>query len=460
MLFYTDNLNLNERAFHMKELKTFIHCDSSITQDIFKSLLNIHDFKITPIDELDLRTLGDDKSLHIFEFPFSAKNFDTYKKAIERVGSYIIITPSSDFIKNAQLEFNQSEKLMVVPICNGINSFIERLKMNTFIKSFLINDSSELFKFNYKNLTEETNPECDLYLKFSTQKYTRVYDQDEVTSIDILNKYIDKGHDNFYLKSKDYYDFIDNVLKKQNQQVESLKPSISTLEKLNANNLHSVFKTLSDLNLDETTIQKANDALNSSADKIESSSDLFNMIKDINKDNNFLTEHSLLLAYVSSAIAVELELSDSYACEKLVLSSLLHDVSLLKHKNSSIHQSAEFEQAESKEIRLHPFQSTEIVKSIPNISPDVDKIIMQHHETQNGDGYPKGLTFKDISMLATIFIISEDFVTSFYNNTINSEFLNGIISKFGDKYTKSNFRAVYTALCRVISKSDNKLFYY
>jgi HD-GYP domain-containing protein (c-di-GMP phosphodiesterase class II) len=57
-------------------------------------------------------------------------------------------------------------------------------------------------------------------------------------------------------------------------------------------------------------------------------------------------------------------------------------------------------------IRAHPSVAEEILKPL-ELPWDICPIVLQHHERENGTGYPKGLTSKDICVEAKILAVAD-----------------------------------------------------
>ncbi len=89
-----------------------------------------------------------------------------------------------------------------------------------------------------------------------------------------------------------------------------------------------------------------------------------------------------------------------------------------------------------------------MVKRFPELAPDVDVIILQHHELPDGTGFPRGLHAKQISPLACLFIVAHEVVTVIMRNRDAGvdfqirEFLNDR----KQVYATGNFKKVAVAL--------------
>ena len=60
-------------------------------------------------------------------------------------------------------------------------------------------------------------------------------------------------------------------------------------------------------------------------------------------------------------------------------------------------------------VRIHPFQGYKILKQANALSDECRYIVMQHHEYDDGTGYPKRLKGKEIHRYARICCIADVF---------------------------------------------------
>ncbi|MEO5378555.1 MAG: HD domain-containing protein [Magnetococcus sp. DMHC-6] len=64
---------------------------------------------------------------------------------------------------------------------------------------------------------------------------------------------------------------------------------------------------------------------------------------------------------------------------------------------------------EIKKIRIHPYQSYKILKNCQQLSEESRIIAMQHHEREDGQGYPRRLKGAEIHDYAKICCIADVF---------------------------------------------------
>lgn len=95
--------------------------------------------------------------------------------------------------------------------------------------------------------------------------------------------------------------------------------------------------------------------------------------------------------------------------EKLEIASRLHDLGMIGGIERLLSSGKSLSQEEIFMVKNHPMRSVEIIKWLDQMD-DVKKIISQHHERFNGEGYPFGLKSDEIVPGARIIGIVDDFV--------------------------------------------------
>ena len=87
--------------------------------------------------------------------------------------------------------------------------------------------------------------------------------------------------------------------------------------------------------------------------------------------------------------------------EKLSKGYFLHDIGMLKIDKKIVNKKGKYTEEEYNEIKKHPVLGVEILKEELRINdPNVIKIVLEHHERSDGNGYPYGKT--DINRFAKI----------------------------------------------------------
>ena len=176
--------------------------------------------------------------------------------------------------------------------------------------------------------------------------------------------------------------------------------------------------------------------------------------------NKYISAHSMLIAYVSCAVASQLEWKSDSTYQKLTLAAFLHDSSLQNQELAKIQTLQElydkkdnFTVEEMEAYRQHPAIAAEVASRFRETPPDVDAIIFQHHERPDGKGFPRGLNHLRIGPLAAVFIVSHELVTYLIENQsigADTEFTKAVFDKFiqyyQNKYQGGAFKKIIQAV--------------
>jgi len=102
------------------------------------------------------------------------------------------------------------------------------------------------------------------------------------------------------------------------------------------------------------------------------------------------------------------------ALEELVLGGLLHDVGKTQLPLAIVNKAGKLTAAELRLMRQHPLLGYELIKGFTDLPRSTQAIVLQHHERQDGSGYPYGCTGDKIHTFAKIVAIADfyDAITS------------------------------------------------
>ena len=122
--------------------------------------------------------------------------------------------------------------------------------------------------------------------------------------------------------------------------------------------------------------------------------------------DNYTYEHSVGVAVYSTLIGIELGLSEKQL-ENLAEGALLHDLGKSAISNDIIHKPDLLTDKEYEEVKKHTVIGYNMLKDNYDIPSPVKSIIYQHHENEDGTGYPMGVKRDKIYKLAKIVHIAD-----------------------------------------------------
>ncbi|HEY8559446.1 MAG TPA: HD domain-containing phosphohydrolase [Pyrinomonadaceae bacterium] len=117
--------------------------------------------------------------------------------------------------------------------------------------------------------------------------------------------------------------------------------------------------------------------------------------------------HSERVVTFSLRLGYELGL-EKEALRDLELGALLHDIGKIGVPDAVLRKPAKLNEDEWAKMRLHPQHGQKILRNIPFLE-GAARIVAQHHERWDGEGYPFGLRGEDIEIGARIFAVVDAF---------------------------------------------------
>lgn len=147
--------------------------------------------------------------------------------------------------------------------------------------------------------------------------------------------------------------------------------------------------------------------------------DIMVNLVDIKSSDNFTYPHSVNVAILSLILGISLGLN-RYELNDLALGALLHDIGVIFLPKGISKMRKVADDKELSQYKLHTNMGYVHIGKIKSLKPVIKIIALQHHEQINGEGYPLGLTDKEINKFAKIVAIADsyDIITSSVNGEI------------------------------------------
>jgi putative nucleotidyltransferase with HDIG domain len=131
-------------------------------------------------------------------------------------------------------------------------------------------------------------------------------------------------------------------------------------------------------------------------------------LDDVRRYHQGTFQHCLLVTGVTVAFALDIGFSGPDV-KRLGISATLHDIGKARIPLSILDKPGRLDPGEEEIMRRHPVIGYELLKDVPDMSPEVLDGVRHHHEYLDGSGYPDALTAPDISDLVRLLTISDIF---------------------------------------------------
>ena len=131
------------------------------------------------------------------------------------------------------------------------------------------------------------------------------------------------------------------------------------------------------------------------------------MVKAIEARDPYTSGHSVRVSELSRAVAVELGLP-ARTIEEVETAALLHDVGKIHEEFAPLlRKEGRLTEVETALMQTHSAKSAELVGIISKFHGFIQRSVRHHHERWDGQGYPDGLSAKDIPLGARIILIAD-----------------------------------------------------
>jgi HD-GYP domain-containing protein (c-di-GMP phosphodiesterase class II) len=250
----------------------------------------------------------------------------------------------------------------------------------------------------------------DVFIRRGEESFTKLFSKGDSADADRLTGYeTKKGVEFYFVHQDDYRQYL--------LYVEQVANSLFSNKQADTNEVVEVVKEMANLTMLELTVNKHVDSrsvayavttIKGCIDVLANDPKAMFKVFRLLRQHPYSIKHALTCSVFSLLLAKSMKLKSEKTLTTLGLGSLLHDIgmSMLTFDPEA---KDELTSEERKELYQHPELGKRMVDSIKGVSPEVQMIIMQHHEQPNGRGYPNGLHDKQIYYLAKIVAIADSF---------------------------------------------------
>jgi HD-GYP domain-containing protein (c-di-GMP phosphodiesterase class II) len=135
---------------------------------------------------------------------------------------------------------------------------------------------------------------------------------------------------------------------------------------------------------------------------------VFSIISSMETKDEYTYKHSFAVAVISTIIGSWLDLATD-EIDDLMISAFLHDVGKLQISEAVLNKSQPLTKEEFLELKKHPEYGYKMIIQTAGISQKQAFAALQHHEREDGSGYPSGLKGSEMGILSKIVAVADVF---------------------------------------------------
>ena len=206
-----------------------------------------------------------------------------------------------------------------------------------------------------------------------------IYSRGQALSFAMIKQLYDKGYSGIYVMDEPQNELLSPKL---------FKETLAAVANSNINKIIMLSDRITDIML-------------------ESRDEILDMV-DMRPYNDYTPHHSLFVAIYAVKIGILLSY-DRDKLKELCIAGLVHDLGKYKIAAELVNKRGPLDNAEFAIMKKHVQYSYELIENNPQISEDIKKAVLMHHENENGTGYPNGYAEAEISEYAKILHVADVF---------------------------------------------------
>jgi len=349
--------------------------------------------------------------------------------------------------------------ISTIDIATGANTVGNAIARLLRIKKRQEHDNQRYYQVSSDHFMQSGHTAYDLYIRIGQEKHLKIFSQgDQIESYE-LDRLTEGGERELYLKENDYAHFTQHLLGMASNNIDQKSTDMGHATALAVFAQKTLNSTLHQIGINESTVETANDCIEIVSKLVEKNGTLSDFLSKCLHQDDFSSRHSVVTAYVAVAMLSYTPFSSQSTHLKMTLAAMFHDIALEDEELIKIpsNEDKTFNKLSShrKKIYLqHPQLAVDILNKIDGLPPDVETIILQHHEHPDGHGFPRSLAFNRIHALSAFFIIAEDFTHSIITSGIATENIICILQNMKIKYHHENFKIGMTALIQALGRRE------
>lgn len=179
--------------------------------------------------------------------------------------------------------------------------------------------------------------------------------------------------------------------------------------------------------------------------EVTKSNNILGRLRQLSKDDDYTFEHSVSVSMLATMLGKWLNYSQ-IELKQLAYAGIFHDIGKLKIGQDIINKPGQLTKREFEIVKKHTIYGYNLLNETIGISKNVVLSALQHHEREDGSGYPQGLKSKKIHEFAQIIAVCDIF-----NTMTTDKSYRGKVSPFeaAEYIDRNSFRTLNPTISRV-----------
>jgi HD-GYP domain-containing protein (c-di-GMP phosphodiesterase class II) len=135
---------------------------------------------------------------------------------------------------------------------------------------------------------------------------------------------------------------------------------------------------------------------------------IYKLFAELKEEGDYRFKHSIGVAYIAVLLGRSLKM-DKKEIAHLTTAASLCDIGSIKLPSSLLHKTTELDPDEFELLKQHTVMGSELLRE-SNLDPRTALVALQHHEREDGSGYPEKLIGTQIHLFSKIVALADVYV--------------------------------------------------
>ncbi|QGQ98452.1 HD-GYP domain-containing protein [Paenibacillus psychroresistens] len=137
-------------------------------------------------------------------------------------------------------------------------------------------------------------------------------------------------------------------------------------------------------------------------------SSIYKLFADLKAEGDFRFKHSIGVSYIAALLGRSLKMDEDEIAHLTIAASLC-DIGSIKLPHTLLHKTSELDAGEYDMMKLHTYMGRDLLKESA-LDPRAAIVAVQHHEREDGSGYPQQLAGSEIHIFSKIVALADVYV--------------------------------------------------
>jgi|GEM_PF-6611171 len=297
----------------------------------------------------------------------------------------------------------------------------------------------------------------DLYIRLGSERMVKVAHKGGSIDIERIERFGEKNVQYFYVHRTEFALIVSNLVRGAEHLTGlSQVPNDLKLAKF-FNIAESVYSELLNLPISDESLGRAMRLSTEISTSLREKPDFAKLVKSVVGMGDEFSRHSLGSVVMSNLLVAQMDWSSPKLLAPITMGAFFHDIGLkelpadLWFKNR-----LEMNRDELQLWETHPAIGVQMLNSISFITPDVLRIVQEHHEVPNGSGFPAKLRLERIFPMAKVVSFGNMLAHEMFDPVPGQTFSLDRISQKIEHVYGTMFGADLARAARRIFKKDDK----